>query len=306
MYADIDYNDFWVLDRLLCSFSPRVIVAEVNRNWGPHDAFTVPYDAKVWWTGSLDRGFPHGTMYYGMSNAALHVLARAHGYTVAYVFHNSVNALLLRDDLLPEEVRELLVLDLVFPQKYPGLHATYSGARPFYQVAWAGDKGQKTDDGEDQHGAGQWQMVQSCGVQHGAFGKATEAMWVRPMCVAVHDTGASGWVNDRDWPIRGFTVFPPSGVDCEPQAWRARAHDVTMCTWSCDGNKKSNVATSSPPTPSPAPVAQTSAMEKWREKNRRVDRGQDDIVQGARETESGYAASVSARIRQWRRSRMSE
>ena len=80
---DIDFNDFWVLDRLLCSYSPRVILAEVNRNWGPQDSFTVPYDAQQWWTGSVDYGFPHGTLYHGMSNAALSVLARAHGYGIS-------------------------------------------------------------------------------------------------------------------------------------------------------------------------------------------------------------------------------
>jgi hypothetical protein len=77
---DIDFNDFWVLDRLLCAFSPRVIVAEVNRNWGPGEPFAVPYNAQQWWTGSVDYGFPHGTLYHGMSTAALNVLARAHGY----------------------------------------------------------------------------------------------------------------------------------------------------------------------------------------------------------------------------------
>lgn len=76
---DIDFNDFWVLDRLLCVYSPRIILAEVNRNWGPEDSYTVPYDAQQWWTGSLDYGFPHGTSYHGMSNAALNVLGRAHG-----------------------------------------------------------------------------------------------------------------------------------------------------------------------------------------------------------------------------------
>jgi hypothetical protein len=28
--VDIDYNDFWVLDTVLCAFAPRVIVAEVK------------------------------------------------------------------------------------------------------------------------------------------------------------------------------------------------------------------------------------------------------------------------------------
>ena len=27
--VDIDFNDFWVLDAILCSFWPRVVVAEV-------------------------------------------------------------------------------------------------------------------------------------------------------------------------------------------------------------------------------------------------------------------------------------
>ena len=60
--VDIDYNDFWVLDTILCAFAPRVIVAEVNRNWGPGDAYTVPYNASRWWTGNQVLGHPQKTV----------------------------------------------------------------------------------------------------------------------------------------------------------------------------------------------------------------------------------------------------
>ena len=32
--VDIDYNDFWVLDTVLCAFAPRVIVADVKLKVG--------------------------------------------------------------------------------------------------------------------------------------------------------------------------------------------------------------------------------------------------------------------------------
>jgi hypothetical protein len=67
------------------------------------------------------------------------VLAQAHGYTVLYVCANSVNALLLRQDLLTPHTIQHLTLDLVFPAESPGLHALYLGQRPWYEVkAWHG------------------------------------------------------------------------------------------------------------------------------------------------------------------------
>ncbi|EKX54004.1 hypothetical protein GUITHDRAFT_61594, partial [Guillardia theta CCMP2712] len=99
---DIDYNDFWVLDSLLNSFSPRVVIAEVNRNFESSESFTVPYDADMHWTGSRLAGFPHGTCYYGMSARALDNLARFHGYRMIYMFADAINAIIVRNDLLSE------------------------------------------------------------------------------------------------------------------------------------------------------------------------------------------------------------
>ena len=39
---------------------------------------------------------------------------------MVYVFHNSINALLLRNDLMTDVSRRLLTYDLVFPAQKPG------------------------------------------------------------------------------------------------------------------------------------------------------------------------------------------
>ncbi|KAJ1489316.1 hypothetical protein T484DRAFT_1780441 [Baffinella frigidus] len=102
--VDIDYNDFWVLRELLRSgFAPRVIIAEVNRNFPPERAITVSYSPWMHWSGKSKRGFPHGTCYYGMSPKALYLLGRAYGYVMVHVMTDGVNAVLLRKDMLSHE-----------------------------------------------------------------------------------------------------------------------------------------------------------------------------------------------------------
>jgi len=127
--VDLDYNDFWVLQRILRSFSPRIIVAEINRNFGPGESFTVPMNASLHWTGRIVQGFPHGTGYFGMSAGALDKLATSRGYTLIYVFLDAVNALLVRNDLLAPGLRELINLDVVMPEKVAGIHQPYDGAQ---------------------------------------------------------------------------------------------------------------------------------------------------------------------------------
>jgi len=69
---------------------------QVNRNFPPDRAVTVPYAPWAGWSGDARRGFPHGTCYHGMSPKALHDLGRAYGYVLVHVMTEGVNAVLLR------------------------------------------------------------------------------------------------------------------------------------------------------------------------------------------------------------------
>lgn len=80
---DIDQNTFWVLHSILrAGYRPRVIVAEINRNFHPTDRFTVPYSHEKMWNGSGD---------FGASPGALDALFAAFGYHTITVDQDQIN-----------------------------------------------------------------------------------------------------------------------------------------------------------------------------------------------------------------------
>lgn len=69
---DIDLNTFWVLHAVLhAGYRPRVIVAEVNRNFHPADTFVVWYNETDMWT--------KGT-WFGAAPGAVDALLEQFGY----------------------------------------------------------------------------------------------------------------------------------------------------------------------------------------------------------------------------------
>ena len=68
---DIDGNDYWILDRILTNYRPRIVVCEIN---GCLDGLKVmPYNKDHRWNGDD---------YYGFSYEAGCFLATKHGYHV--------------------------------------------------------------------------------------------------------------------------------------------------------------------------------------------------------------------------------
>jgi Methyltransferase FkbM domain len=90
LVVDIDGNDYWVLQRILSSYQPRVIVCEYNARWSPDTDWVMPYDASHNWDG---------TSYYGASLASLFRLGREHGYKLVGCDSKGVNAFFVRADL---------------------------------------------------------------------------------------------------------------------------------------------------------------------------------------------------------------
>lgn len=85
---DLDGNDYHILDKVLGSCGPHLVVAEINPIFQRDEAVVIPYnEAHVW----------NNDTYYGMSLAACEQLAQKHGYTLMYL-HHSLNAFLLRND----------------------------------------------------------------------------------------------------------------------------------------------------------------------------------------------------------------
>jgi len=91
---DIDFNDYYVTNAILQSgYRPRVIVVEVNRNWGPHESKTVRYKSHH----VRERGC---VSYWGMSQLAACRLMNRYGYVAVYTESQAVNSFFIHKEAL--------------------------------------------------------------------------------------------------------------------------------------------------------------------------------------------------------------
>ena len=90
---DIDSYDYWVLEALLRSFRPRLIVSEINEKIPPPIKFVVGYDP--------DFQLRHH--FYGYSITSLADLCRRHDYAIIELEYNNVF-------LAPREMRGVVAL----------------------------------------------------------------------------------------------------------------------------------------------------------------------------------------------------
>jgi Methyltransferase FkbM domain len=94
LVVDIDGNDYWVLDRILSAYRPRVIVCEYSARWTPKTDWVMPYDPDYIWDGSA---------YFGASLTSLSRLARGYGYTLVCCESRGVNSFFIRSDLVDDK-----------------------------------------------------------------------------------------------------------------------------------------------------------------------------------------------------------
>ena len=83
LVLDIDGNDWWVLDSLLHSFQPRVLVVEYNGSFHPGQWWVRRYQPNLYWDG---------TFRHGASLSAMNDLAVSSGLTLVGCDSNGVNA----------------------------------------------------------------------------------------------------------------------------------------------------------------------------------------------------------------------
>jgi hypothetical protein len=76
---DIDGNDYWVLDAILSSFRPGLVVTEINENIPPPLRFVVKFDPD----------FQLRYHFYGYSIAALEDLCEKHDYGILALEYNN-------------------------------------------------------------------------------------------------------------------------------------------------------------------------------------------------------------------------
>jgi hypothetical protein len=76
---DIDGNDYWVLDSILASFRPALVITEINENIPPPLRFVVKFDPD----------FQLRYHFYGYSIAALEDLCEKHNYGILELEYNN-------------------------------------------------------------------------------------------------------------------------------------------------------------------------------------------------------------------------
>lgn len=89
---DVDGNDYWILDRILNDYKPRLIIAEFNGTIPVGVKKVMEYNENHTW-GNDD--------YYGASFDAFKHLGLLHGYSTIFSYA-STNIYLIRKDLLSE------------------------------------------------------------------------------------------------------------------------------------------------------------------------------------------------------------
>lgn len=90
---DLDGNDYWILDKVLTHYKPRVIISEFNSEHPLTEAKTIRY-SDVFRFDSTD--------YYGYTYGAGLKLAERHGYRIIYAVSN-INLIYLKSELVTEE-----------------------------------------------------------------------------------------------------------------------------------------------------------------------------------------------------------
>jgi len=88
---DIDGNDYWVLEKILSKYKPRVIISEYNSEHDPLESKAIEYDP--FFVFKCDD-------YYGYTFSAGLKLAERFGYKVVYQ-NGDLNMYYLRKDELP-------------------------------------------------------------------------------------------------------------------------------------------------------------------------------------------------------------
>lgn len=95
---DLDGIDYYVWEVL--PLQPRVVIAEFNPLFGPHEAVTIAYEPEFNRKAEdSNKVFIYPKGYYGVSIAALEALGKRKGYQLIGTAPQSSNAYFVREDL---------------------------------------------------------------------------------------------------------------------------------------------------------------------------------------------------------------
>jgi hypothetical protein len=106
---DTDYADYWIVEKVLSKYHPKIVIHEVNQQ-PPDICVTVPKPKTLtFWDGSN---------FHGGSVCAFHCLAQRFNYSVVYCETAGVNCFWIRNDLLSSRlgVETNLIQKIINPQ----------------------------------------------------------------------------------------------------------------------------------------------------------------------------------------------
>jgi hypothetical protein len=78
---DIDGYDYYVLEKILSKYNPKLIISEINEKIPPPIKFTVNFNDDIYWTGGH---------YYGYSISMLEGLLSTYNYKIKSLEYNNV------------------------------------------------------------------------------------------------------------------------------------------------------------------------------------------------------------------------
>lgn len=106
---DTDYADYWIVEKVLSKYHPKIVIHEVNQQ-PPEVCVTVPKPSTLtFWDGSN---------FHGASVCAFHCLAQEFDYSMVYCESAGVNCFWIRNDLLSSRlgVDSELIQTIINPQ----------------------------------------------------------------------------------------------------------------------------------------------------------------------------------------------
>ena len=93
---DTDYADYWIVEKILTKYKPKVLIHEVNQQT-PDRCVVVPK--------SDDLIFWDDTNYHGGSVCAFYCLSKRFDYSIIYCESAGVNCFWIRNDIIKKYLR---------------------------------------------------------------------------------------------------------------------------------------------------------------------------------------------------------
>ena len=96
MSEDTDYADYWIIEKVLTKYKPKVLIHEINQQT-PDKCVTVKKNSElIFWDGSN---------YHGASVCAFYCLAKSFDYSMVYCESAGVNCFWIRNDLIQKYLK---------------------------------------------------------------------------------------------------------------------------------------------------------------------------------------------------------